>query len=231
MTKKLLNEEELEWSAIVANNSMNRKRQSVGVNSYQKDLNFNPIDFLQNRHDQNEISWLDLCCGEGNALIQAAKFFHQNYPILKIKLEGIDLVDFFSPIPNQVETLISLRSLNLANWQVEKQYDLITIVHGLHYVGDKIGLIQKVTKALKANGLFIANLDLENIQIPSKINAKSYLKNYFQSEGFDYSSQKHILKIEGQKYIHHPFQYLGADDEAGKNYTGQAVVDSYYAFE
>lgn len=228
MTKNLLSEEELEWSAVVANNAMNRKRQAIGVNSYEKDLNFNPIEFLQKRQHQEEIHWLDLCCGEGNALIQTATFFKEQNPSSKIKLQGIDLVNFFTPIPTDLQEWISFESMNLTHWQTQLQYDLITIVHGLHYVGDKIGLIQKTVEALKQNGVFIANLDLEDIKLSSQKNIKKYLKGYFQSQGFDYSSQKCILKIEGQKNIVNPFQYLGADDKAGKNYTGQAVVDSYY---
>lgn len=34
--EKLLNEEELEWSAIVVNNSVSRKHQVVGINSYEQ---------------------------------------------------------------------------------------------------------------------------------------------------------------------------------------------------
>jgi hypothetical protein len=30
--------------------------------------------------------------------------------------------------------------------------------------------------------------------------------------------------------IHLNFEYLGADDQAGPNYTGQPVVNSYYSF-
>lgn len=60
MTEKLLQEEELEWSPIVANNAMNRERVSIGVNSYERDIQLNPIQFLLEREKQNYLQWTDL---------------------------------------------------------------------------------------------------------------------------------------------------------------------------
>ena len=46
MTQNLLNEQALEWSPVVANNTMNRERKATGVNSYEKDIKLNPLVFL-----------------------------------------------------------------------------------------------------------------------------------------------------------------------------------------
>ena len=54
---------------------MNRKRKATGINSYEKDIQFHPISFLASKIKQENIHWLDLCCGEGNALIEAARYF------------------------------------------------------------------------------------------------------------------------------------------------------------
>jgi ubiquinone/menaquinone biosynthesis C-methylase UbiE len=55
---------------------MNRERLCVGGNSYQKELSFDIIEFLKKRlRTQKQTAWLDLCCGSGKALIEAAKFF------------------------------------------------------------------------------------------------------------------------------------------------------------
>jgi SAM-dependent methyltransferase len=159
----LLSEAQLEWSAVVANNAMNRERKAKGVNSYEKDIGFDPIKFIENRSIQHQVSWADLCCGKGNALIEAAQYFKNKNWVGKIDLTGIDLVDYFSDaveLPN-----LKFDVLNLYKWQPKITYDLITIVHGLHYVGDKIGLIIKSAAALKENGVFIGNLDIKDIEI------------------------------------------------------------------
>ena len=45
--RNLLSDDELEASAIVANCRMNRERQLLGGNGYDKELGVNPIEFLQ----------------------------------------------------------------------------------------------------------------------------------------------------------------------------------------
>lgn len=44
---KLLSENELVWSWVVANSKMNRKRNASGVNSYEKELKIKPEVFLE----------------------------------------------------------------------------------------------------------------------------------------------------------------------------------------
>ena len=62
---------------------------------------------------------------------------------------------------------------------------------------------------------------MENLQ--SKTIAKT-LKNI----GLQYNSKKHLLICKGKKEFELGFEYFGADDKAGANYTKQPVVDSYY---
>ena len=146
MNTNLLNKDQLEWSPIVANNSMNRERQAIGINSYEKDIGLNPLDFLLKKQEQKSVRWLDLCCGKGNALIQTAKILEEKGLSKKFELSGIDLVDFFSD-PGELK--LDFQVQNLENWIPQKQYDLISMVHGLHYVGDKIALVKKALSALK----------------------------------------------------------------------------------
>jgi hypothetical protein len=56
----LRDDEALHASAVVANSAMNRERE----------LGFNPLAWLVCR--TGAVSWLDLCCGTGRALGQAA---------------------------------------------------------------------------------------------------------------------------------------------------------------
>ena len=43
-----------------------------------------------------------------------------------------------------------------------------------------------------------------------------------------YDTRKKLISIRRQQTITVPGRYLGADDRAGPNYTGQPAVDSYY---
>lgn len=49
MSNNLLNDEDLQWSSVVANNTMNRQRKAVSVNSYEKDINLTPIHYLSSK--------------------------------------------------------------------------------------------------------------------------------------------------------------------------------------
>ncbi|MEO1257621.1 MAG: methyltransferase domain-containing protein [Bacteroidota bacterium] len=228
MQSKLLNKDELAWSPVVANNSMNRERNAFGINSYEKDIHLNPVDFLLNLKEQKNVRWLDLCCGKGNALIQAAQFLEEKKLSNKYELEGIDLVDFFTHAPGFSNLILSVQ--NLENWTPEKEYDLITIVHGLHYVGDKIGLVLKAIEALKTNGHFIGNLDLSNILVQNIKQRKRATMKFFNENNIEINLRKKLIYSTGKKTIKSKFAYLGADDKAGPNYTGQEVVNSYYRF-
>ena len=163
MMNKLLNTIALENSSVVANSTMNRERGIAGGNSYTKELAFNPLLFLKSRlATEPEVTWLDLCCGTGKALIEAAQIFHQENLQDRIKIIGLDLVDFFATPPSGLFHLELIES-SVTDWQPEHDFDLITCVHGLHYIGDKIQFIQKAASWLKADGLFIANLDHTNL--------------------------------------------------------------------
>ncbi|MBO0869883.1 MAG: hypothetical protein J2P15_15085 [Micromonosporaceae bacterium] len=66
--RRLLDDGSLATSSVIANCAMNRERQLAGVNSYAKELGFNPLDALLTRlAEQDRAGWLDLCCGTGRA--------------------------------------------------------------------------------------------------------------------------------------------------------------------
>jgi len=224
---KIKNKEELEWSSIVANNSMNRERKAIGINSYEKDIYLNPVEFINAGLPKGNISWMDLCCGQGNALIEVAKLFSGKKLENNLSMQGVDLVDFFNDYEEYKDFLL-LKKMNLEDWIPEEDYDLITIVHGLHYIGDKLNLLKKAMESLKKKGILIANLDLNNIKINGKDDSLSLIKRYFKKENLNYNSRRKILKIEGKRSLNVPFKYIGANDEAGPNYSGQNSVDSVY---
>jgi hypothetical protein len=74
---RLLSDDQLERSGIVANCRMNRERDLAGSNGYDRELGFDPLDFLKERLTHvHTATWLDSCCGTGKALIQAARSVH-----------------------------------------------------------------------------------------------------------------------------------------------------------
>src|SRR4051812_11719739 len=82
-------DDELERSAVVANCRMNRERNLTGSNGYDWELGFNPLDHLRGRTDGGRpVAWLDLCCGTGMALIEAAEVVHAEGLASAIGIEG-----------------------------------------------------------------------------------------------------------------------------------------------
>jgi ubiquinone/menaquinone biosynthesis C-methylase UbiE len=224
---KLLTENELIWSDVVANNRMNRKRNASGVNSYEKELKFKPETYLNAcLEHQGHVKWLDLCCGEGNALLQYAKELAANGLQNRAILKGIDLVDQFQPILTLKD--VHFVTGSLIQWSADDQYDLVTCVHGLHYIGDKLKVLKEMLKAITSQGILIANFDLTSIKIESDPGGQ-YLKKLLKENQIEYNARQKIILCKGQREISISLTYKGADDKAGPNYTGQNAVDSYYS--
>ncbi|MBW6437520.1 class I SAM-dependent methyltransferase [Actinoplanes hulinensis] len=209
----LLDDQALHVSSVVANNAMNRERQLAGVNSYAKVLGFDPVELLGG----TDRSWLDLCCGSGRALIQAAALLDV------ATLVGVDLVDAFAPGDGP-----ELIAAPVESWTPDRTFDLITCVHGLHYVGDKLGLLVRILKWLKPGGRFVADLDLTSIRMADGRPAGRHLTTLLRAAGVEYDARRHRISCTGPRELALPYVYLGADDRAGPNYTGQPAVHSYY---
>ncbi len=224
----LLNNQNLESSPVVANNRMNRERNAVGINSYEKDIYLSPVEFINKSFKtKSTFAWLDICCGRGKALIQTAQYASTHFPSKQITFTGIDLIDMFDPIPEQCNS-VSLHAQSFFNFESEQKYDLITCVHGLHYMGDKLEAIRKASSMLNHEGLFIANFDTSCIKSIETDNIQQKLSAWFKSSNIEYTSRKHLITIKGSRTLTVPFQFVGADNKAGSNYTGQEAVDSYY---
>jgi len=215
---------ELEQSPIVANNAMNRKRQARGDNSYAKDVGLDPIQWLLERRKTagQPLRWLDLCCGEGRALLQASTCLPPAF-----ELVGLDLVGMFAPELEARSVRLVVDSIHA--WQPEAAFDLITCVHGLHYLGDKIGVLERIASWLTAEGCFVANFDPASIVDESGASLGRQLSRSLRdAPGVTYDARKKRVRMEGNRTFRLPFEYLGARDNAGPNYTGQPAVESVY---
>lgn len=125
-------------------------------------------------------------------------------------------------------TRLQFVQASLSAWEPSRQFDLVTCVHGLHYIGDKLDLIARAVSWLADDGLFAANLDLHNCKFVDGRLASRILASKFRGTGMRYQNRKKLITCEGRRDCRLPFHFVGADDEAGPNYTGQPAVDSYY---
>lgn len=226
---EFMSDDILEQSGVVANCRMNRERELTGSNGYSCELGFNPFELLQEKAASGaEVHWLDLCCGTGTALLDAAHAIRGHGLEDRVHIVGVDLVGMFSPLPTELKCL-RLLIASLTTWEPDRQYDLITCVHGLHYIGDKLGLIARAASWLTDDGLFVASLDLNNFRLQDGRSMNRVVASACRNHGLEYSAQWKRIRCDGHREIAFPFRYLGASDQAGPNYTGQPAVNSYYA--
>lgn len=222
----LLGDGALERSSVVANCQMNRQRTLTGSNGYAKELRLNPLDFLLGRSGA-KVRWLDLCCGEGKALVEAAQIVHGQGLDDKFEIVGVDLAGPPTPTESEVSCLRLVRA-SLNQWQPTGRLDLITCVHGLHYIGDKLGLVVRAASWLADDGQIEANLDLNNIKFADGRAASRIVAKELRQAGFDYDNRRKLVHCSRRIEAQLPLRYCGADDQAGPNYTKQPAVDSYY---
>lgn len=202
----LLDDETLWSSSVVANCEMNRER---GLASYRRELG---IDLSLRPGDR----WVDLCCGSGKALAEAARE--------DVTIVGVDLVDHHVPARLGLGFVVA----PVDQWQPSDPVDLVTCVHGLHYVGDKLGLLERAASWLAPGGRLVANFDVAGVRRADGTPFGRTLTKALRAAGFTYDNRKRHVGYAGEGRPQLPFAYLGADDKAGPNYTGQPAVHSCY---
>jgi SAM-dependent methyltransferase len=223
---KLLDSLALERSPIVANRRMNRERGLVGGNSYTKDLGMSPLDWLTVRlRAVEQVVWVDLCCGSGRALVEAALELRALGLAERVSVVGVDLVGMFTAVPAGLSHL-QLVETSVTQWSPGCAVDLVTCVHGLHYVGDKLGVVARASGWLTAGGLLRANFDAASLQVEGC--AKALVVRELKRAGLQYDARRRLLSAQGPMTHTLPFSFVGADDTAGPNYTGQPAVDAHY---
>ncbi|MEU7872234.1 methyltransferase domain-containing protein [Dactylosporangium sp. NPDC049140] len=226
----LLDDDALAGSAVVANSAMNRERGLDGVNSYERELGFNPVEVItalaRVTGAPDTVAWLDLCCGSGRALVEAAGRLGEQGVSGRVLVEGVDLVDAFDPAPDV--PWLRLTAAPVQAWVPRRRYDLITSIHGLHYVGDKLGLLARAAGWLTDGGRLVADLDLAAVRLEDGAPAGRRLAADLRDAGFNYDGRRRRIGRDDRGDVALPYVYLGADDRAGPNYTGQDAVHSYY---
>ncbi|WP_431970025.1 class I SAM-dependent methyltransferase [Nocardia sp. bgisy134] len=212
---ELLDDARLERTAVVANSEMNRERR---IGAYRRELGFDPTAWLTARPAPQR--WLDVGCGSGRALFDAAASLSGHVEII-----GLDLVDFFAgPSRPGVDLLTG----SVLTWQPQAPVELITAVHVLHYVGDKIAALTRMASWLTADGQLVANFDASSIRWDDGSPIGRPFTTSLRRNGFQYDARNHRLTRTGYGLPRWEFRYLGADNHAGPNYTGQDSVAAHY---
>jgi ubiquinone/menaquinone biosynthesis C-methylase UbiE len=214
--KRLLDDDALERSSVVANCTMNRERSLTGSNGYGRELG---IDVLAELPEGAR--WLDLCCGTGRALYEAAALLGGTAEIV-----GVDLAGHF--VPASPPPGLTLVAASVVDWTPEGRFDLVTSVHGLHYVGDKLGVLARAASWLSDDGLLVASFDARSVRLADGTPMGRRLTAELRRQGFTYDTARRRISLRGRREVRFPYRYLGADDTAGPNYTGQPAVDSFY---
>jgi SAM-dependent methyltransferase len=213
----LLDDQALERSSVVANCAMNRDRRLAG---YGRELGLD-VAAMAGERIATGFRWVDLCCGAGKALLECATLVDDP----RLRITGVDLVDFFAA---PTHPGVRFETASVASWAPTYAVDLVTCVHGLHYVGDKLGLLTRAASWLVDDGLLVANLATTSIRSADGTPLGRRLTTALRSAGFQYDGRNHRIRYTGNRQPRLPFRYLGADDQAGPNYTGQPAVHSYY---
>ncbi|MCA9070772.1 MAG: class I SAM-dependent methyltransferase [Planctomycetaceae bacterium] len=213
---ELLGDDDLEQSSVIANCRMNRERNLTGANGYDRELRFNPLDFLRISTTKGKNArWLDLCCGTGKALAEAAEIVESEG--LPIEIVGVDLIEMFAPVKADCLKFVAE---SVSEWNPTEPFDLITCVHGLHYLGDKLRAIQQAATWLTEHGRFVGNLDMDNIKLQGR-SASRIVAAELRRSGFDYSFRKKLIQCEGQKKLSFRFDIL-----VRMSKRGQIIPDS-----
>ena len=209
---ELLGDAALAWSPVVANTVMNRGR---ALGSYGRELGFDVAAFLRGRGPGAR--WLDLCCGEGRAAAEVAAL------LPGVEVVAVDLVDHFARRVDGVRWVVAgvgeLGALGLGC------FDLVTCVHGLHYVGDKLGVLAYCAGVLRESGVFVANFDVGSLRGSDGGALGRRAVAALREAGFEYDGRRRRVSRVGRGgVVAWPWRYLGADDRAGVNYTGAETV-------
>ncbi|WP_308163182.1 class I SAM-dependent methyltransferase [Nocardia alni] len=226
---RLLDDAVLEQTSVVANNAMNRDRRLSGVNSYARELGFDPYErlvTLLGERPGGQPSWIDVCCGSGRALLAAEAGLAREFPEADVALRGIDLVENFAAEPSTPR--LRLITASARDWRPDRPADLVTCVHGLHYIGDKLALIVAMIGWMVPGGVFAAHFDPHSIRHADGSSAARKVLARLRAAGLTYNARRHLLTAHGPVTIDFRAEYLGADDRAGPGYTGQPAVHSYY---
>lgn len=90
-------------------------------------------------------------------------------------------------------------------------------------------MLSRIAGWLTDGGPFVADLDLDNLRLADGGPAGRKLITALRQAGCTVDTRRRRIGHTSPGALSLPYAYLGADDHAGPNYTGQPAVNSYYA--
>lgn len=233
LSPPFLEDEALLASETVVNAAMNRGRALTGVNSYERDLKMDIGAFLARRvQERGHAVWYDACCGEGRALREASVAWEgQRQWASRVQMLGVDLWDDFAPVGAPCVRFVAA---DVVTYDPGTDVDLITCVHGLHYLGDKLRFLERCYARLAPGGVFIGHLDTDNLRFEAQGQASpvswSALLRRVRGDSASITYRNHLLRMEriGNGPLHFGGEYLGASVSERPNFSGMTGIDSWY---
>jgi hypothetical protein len=80
---------------------------------------------------------------------------------------------------------------------------------------------------LADNGLFVASMDVHDLEAGDGDRTR-HITTESRRTGLRYDTRRRLISCRGPRHVNLAFRYVGADDTADPNYTGQHAVDSNY---
>jgi len=226
---------------VVVNATMNRGRGLTGVNSYERELRrFDIAAFLRCRAEsvpERRVRWLDACCGAGRALTEAADDWTSADWARRITLIGIDLYDGMPPDRNSEDGLRARFVVGdvLTHLPPQEPLDLVTCIHGLHYLPDKLAFLEQVyTRLVPDGGLLLAHLDPANVKLQDADNTPLWprLLRHVRRQGISLKFRAHLIRLErtltSPATLSFGATYATRTVAPRPNYSGMIGVDSWY---
>lgn len=223
----LLADAELLASEAVANAKMNRGRGLAGANSYGRSLAFDIGAFLAERVSANGCAvWYDACCGEGRALMEAAEQFSRSDWGWRVTLAGADLIGDFAP---HFHPRLTLAAADVLRYEPPTPVDLCTVVHGLHYLGDKLAFLEHACRLLAPGGVLVGHLDPADLRLPDGETWQGLMRRVRRA-GVRISHRAGLLRIDQTTApLAFGLVYRGAEPSTAPNFSGMCGVRSWYA--
>ena len=159
---------------------------------------------------------------EAGEQFAASEWGHQ------VQIVGVDLVEMFTP---ENAPGVTLTAADVAAFTLDRPADLITCVHGLHYLGDKLGFLQHAYAMLAPGGLLLANLDADNLRASGADSSVwRQAVRHAGNGGVTLDFKGHVLRIERTGVtLDFGVTFQGATVSEQPNYTGITVIDSWYS--
>jgi hypothetical protein len=89
-------------------------------------------------------------------------------------------------------------------------------------------VLERAASWLAPGGRLVADFDAESIRDGSGRPAARRIVPMLRAAGWEYDARRKRVRCVGPRRLKFAASYLGADDTAGPNYTGQPAVISYY---